>query len=141
MVTHTFKGAGFLNGLLAAARANEVKLAAIVQAALVLALYDEVKPTEEAACTVLSGFDLRARNLNEPWGQRNKFVGAAVGLEMMATPTSILADAATVASSHHFWVVARHVHAAWVSVAQRQDVAAANELRRAATGFIIQGVL
>ncbi|KPM38709.1 hypothetical protein AK830_g7852 [Neonectria ditissima] len=140
VVTHTFKGAGFLDGVLAAARANDVKLTAIVQAALVLALYDEVKPTTEEACTVLSGFDLRARNLNEPWGQRNAFVGAAVGLEMMAIPTSIL-DGTTELSGDRFWAVARHVHAAWVSVAQRQDVAAANELRRAATGFIIQGVL
>ncbi|KAK7419771.1 hypothetical protein QQX98_003143 [Neonectria punicea] len=138
VVTHTFQGAGFLDAVLAAARANDVKLTAIVQAALVLALYDEVKPTEEEACTVLSGFDLRARNLNEPWGQRNKFVGAAVGLEMMAVPTSILADEA---SGDRFWAVARHVHAAWTNVAQRQDVAAANELRRGATSFIIQGVL
>ncbi|KAK7430465.1 hypothetical protein QQZ08_002984 [Neonectria magnoliae] len=144
VVTHTFQGTGFLDAVLAAARANDVKLTAIVQAALVLALYDEVKPTEEEACTVLSGFDLRARNLNEPWGQRNKFVGAAVGLEMMAIPTSILADPASGDRSwarDRFWAVARHVHAAWASVAQRQDVAAANELRRSATGFIIQGVL
>lgn len=83
MVTHTIKDAGFLDRLLKSARANDVKLTAVVQAAIALTFYDEAKPTEEETCKILSAFDLRTRNMKEPWGQRNKFVGAAVGTELM----------------------------------------------------------
>jgi hypothetical protein len=138
-VTHTLQGTGSLDRILTLAREHDVKLTAVTQAALVLALYDEVKPNAGEPCTVLSGFDLRARNLNKPWDGRNKFVGAAVGLEMMPIPGAGITEAAS--PSERFWGLARHIHGSWVGVAERKDVAAANELRRAATGFIIQGVL
>lgn len=142
MVTHTLEGAGFLDRLLISARANNVKLTALVQAAIALTFYDEAKPTEEETCKILSAFDLRTRNIKEPWGQRNKFVGAAVGTELMEIPTAILSQEGTEASaSDRFWAVARHIQGAWTGVAQRQDVAAANELRRPATGIIVQHVL
>ncbi|KAL6407362.1 hypothetical protein AUP68_10193 [Ilyonectria robusta] len=142
MVTHTIKDAGFLDRLLKSARANDVKLTAVVQAAIALTFYDEAKPTEEETCKILSAFDLRTRNMKEPWGQRNKFVGAAVGTELMDIPTTFLSQEGTEASANdRFWAVARHIQGAWTSVAQRQDAAAANELRRPATGIIIQHVL
>ncbi|KAF7554722.1 hypothetical protein G7Z17_g2687 [Cylindrodendrum hubeiense] len=40
-----------------------------------------------------------------------------------------------------FWTIAQHIQGVWASVAQRHDVAAANELRRPATGFIVQNVM
>lgn len=46
MVTHTIKGAGFLDRLLKSARTNSVKLTAVVQAAIALTFYDEAKLTE-----------------------------------------------------------------------------------------------
>lgn len=142
MVTHTIKGAGFLDRLLTSARANDIKLTAVVQAAITLTFYDVAKPTEEETCKILAAFDLRTRNMKEPWGQRNKFVGAAIGPELMEIPTTILSQEGTEASaSDRFWAVARHIQGAWTGVAQRQDVAAANELRRPATGVIIQRVL
>ncbi|KAF7562613.1 hypothetical protein G7046_g1528 [Stylonectria norvegica] len=142
VVTHTLQGVSFLDDLLTLTRANNVTLTAVIQAALSLALYDSVKPTADEACTVLSGFDLRTRNLHEPWSQRNRFIGAAVGLELMAIPATALEEPSTGASSNErFWAVARRIYEAWLAVARRQDVAAANELRRAATGFIIKGVL
>ncbi|KAH8664870.1 hypothetical protein BGZ61DRAFT_593233, partial [Ilyonectria robusta] len=110
MVTHTIKDAGFLDRLLKSARANDVKLTAVVQAAIALTFYDEAKPTEEETCKILSAFDLRTQ-----------------GTEASA--------------NDRFWAVARHIQGAWTSVAQRQDAAAANKLRRPATGIIIQHVL
>lgn len=80
--------------------------------------------------------------MKEPWGQRNKFVGAAVGTELMEIPTTILSQEGTEESaSDRFWAVARRIQVAWTGVAQRQDATAANELRRPATGIIIQYVL
>jgi hypothetical protein len=118
-----------------------VKLTSAVQAALVLALHDgmDTLPASEENCTVLSGFDLRNGSLKETASQRNKFVGVALGLEMMVIPGEVFAKHRS--PSERFWAVARDVAERWAAVAQRKDVAGANELRRAATGFIVQGVV
>ncbi|PSR83572.1 hypothetical protein BD289DRAFT_483261 [Coniella lustricola] len=162
IVTQTLRADGLLDKIREAGREHGVKLTGMVQAALVLALVndDEIEASDDAsahaapvasndntsngsACTVLSGFDLRTRSLLEPWSQRNRYVGAAVGLEMMPIPAEVLGRATEVADhgTERFWRIAQHIHSAWIAVSQRPNVAAANELRRAATGFIIQGVL
>ncbi|KAK5990015.1 hypothetical protein PT974_08278 [Cladobotryum mycophilum] len=138
LVTHTFKSDGFLNRLLALARTNSVKLTAFLQASLVLTAFNEAQSASSIeACTVLSAFDLRARNLVEPWNQRDKFIGVAVGLDMTQIPIALLSDAST----DRLWALARHCQEHWDAVAGQQNIAAAGELRKAASGFILKSVL
>ncbi|KAG9252531.1 uncharacterized protein F5Z01DRAFT_638401 [Emericellopsis atlantica] len=144
VVTYTIPNAHngeteFLSHLRTRARANNVRLAATIQAALVITLYDEVKPTEDKVATVISGVDLRARDLNKPWGERNRFVGFAVGLlEIIRTPVSLLED---LEGEERFWTVAQQIQNEWNAVSERQDVAALGELRRPATAFVLQMAL
>lgn len=115
-----------------------MRLTATVQAALVSIIYGAVKPAEAQSATVISGFDLRAANLEAPWNERNRYVGAAVGLEMMQVSGSVLAAHQ---ATGDFWAVAQEIQKHWAGVAERKDVAAAGELRRQATGFILKMAL
>ncbi|KAG9258527.1 uncharacterized protein F5Z01DRAFT_201089 [Emericellopsis atlantica] len=136
VVMHTFEKDNFLQSLKYIARKHGVKLTGIVQAALLQTVYSKAQPCEEDALTVISGYDLRARNLQKPWSDRNQFVGAAVGLEMMKLPVTQLA--ADGSGKESLWSAAKHIQQNWASLAERKDVAAGAEMRRQATGFILQ---
>lgn len=141
IVKHTFSNSGsgkssFLEDVKSVSRSKNTKLAATIQAALLTVFYEHIKPTDEEFATVISGFDLRRRDLVEPWGGRNKFVSYAVSLlEIMRTPASLLAGASD--KNEGFWTLAKQIQDEWSGVAERKDVAAAGELRKPATGFIL----
>ncbi|KAI6782589.1 uncharacterized protein J7T54_003601 [Emericellopsis cladophorae] len=136
VVMHTFEKDNFLQSLRDVARKHGVKLTGILQAALLQTVYSKAQPCEEDALTVISGYDLRARNLQKPWSERNQFVGAAVGMEMMKLPvTQFKADGP---DKESLWSAAKQIQQNWASLAERKDVAAGAEMRRQATGFILQ---
>ena len=83
----------------------------------------------------MTGYDLRVANLKSPWGERNRYVGPAVGMEMMEVPGSLLAAYET---DGDIWPVAQDIQKRWTSLGEREDVAAASELRKQATGFILK---
>jgi hypothetical protein len=136
VVLHTFEQESFLERLKDVARKHQVKLTGIVQAALLQTVYSKAEPSPEDALTVISGYDLRASNLQRPWSERNQYIGAAVGLEMMKLPVTQFTE--DVSEHEAIWSAAKKIQQDWMSLAERKDVAAGAELRRQATGFILQ---
>lgn len=134
VVTYTFNSPGFLDKLKSLARVHRVKLTSVVQAVLVTTIHGEAKLEEKGSANVVTGYDLRVANLKSPWGQRNTYVGPAVGMEMMDVPGYLLKAYET---NGDIWPVAQDIQKRWTSLGQREDVAAASELRKQATGFIL----
>jgi hypothetical protein len=126
IVTHTFEKEDFLSQVRAKGRRHEVKLTAMLQAALLLAVYDMADPKSGSRECYRSSsvMDLRNGELMSPYGERNKYVNNAVVLHTFEVPCDLLK---TEGNIEDFWKVATLLSDKWTLAKKQKDMATFTE--------------
>jgi len=118
VISHTFAEPGFLSRLLAVSRKHEVKLTALLQAAMLQAVYNsaDVKPSSEDIYKCPGAVDLRTNYLIAPYGERNKYVNSAVSLETIEAPCRLF-------ERDEFWSLATNLADQWTTIKNKKGLA------------------
>jgi hypothetical protein len=108
---------GFLSRLLAVGRKHGVKLTALLQAAMLQAVYNlaDAKPSSEDIYKSPGAVDLRTNHLIAPYGERNKYVNIAVSLETIEIPCRLF-------ERDEFWPLATHLADQWATIKNKKGV-------------------
>jgi hypothetical protein len=122
LVSHTFDDQRFLPQLRAIGRGNGVKLTAMLQAALLIAVNDlsDPKPSSEELYKSFSVMDLRNAHLIPPYGKRNKYVNNAAILHTFYVPCNLLKNEGM---SDNFWRATTFIGDLWTVVKAKKEMA------------------
>lgn len=122
LVSHTFDKQSFLPGLQAIGRGHGVKLTAMLQAALLMGVYDssDPKPSSQERYKGFSVMDLRNAHLIPPYSERNKYVNNAAILHTFYVPCNLLKSEGM---SDNFWKAAIFIGDQWTMVKAKKEIA------------------
>jgi hypothetical protein len=111
VLSHTFEEPEFLARTISAGRQYGVKLTALLQAALMQAVYNsaDVKPSSKEEYNNTSAIDLRTNTLIAPFNERNVYVNLAVAVENIKIPCKLF-------EINDFWSIASHIAGQWMAI-------------------------
>ncbi|KAF8853973.1 hypothetical protein BDZ45DRAFT_806236 [Acephala macrosclerotiorum] len=118
LVSHTFE-ASFLPRLLAVSRKHELKLASVMHAGLLMAVYQsmDIAPGAEDIFRSGSVLDLRNGWMLQPYSDRKEFVNIAT------SSLPILVPCALFNKPDPFWEIARFIAKIWAGVSSMKGIA------------------
>jgi hypothetical protein len=124
---HTFDDPSFLPRLLDIGRKNGVKLAAVLHAALLKAIYDssDIKPSPEDVYKSGAPMDLRNGYLVPEYCERTKYVNSAVAIQPIHVPCNLFSTEQ--GNTDGFWKAAACISNQWDSIKKKKGLGKAVE--------------